>query len=48
MPLVSRLKRFYEFSTELGMILLELLYGEMEIDVFKTVTNDNRVKSSLS
>jgi len=35
MPLVSRLKRFYEFSTELGKISLELLCGEWHLDFRK-------------
>jgi len=35
MPLVSRLKRFYEFSTELGKISLELPCGEWHLDLFK-------------
>jgi Protein of unknown function (DUF1394). len=35
MPLVSRLKRFYEFSTELGKISLELLCGKWHLDLCK-------------
>jgi hypothetical protein len=35
MPLVSRLKRFYEFSTELGKISLVLLCGEWHLDFCK-------------